>query len=169
MSSSPRLVGGQEGGSETVSTRLAVSRMLLVTGCAFAFVGFADLVLLWFPPHPGNVAWEYATVGRTLDSMPMPTLGLLLIGYGVLRRPRPTRTGVALVAAIFLVLAVMCAFFAFLVFTAAPAVLSQASPEAAEAVRRAATRHGVQGIVYPLAWLAVAAIVWKARATEGLA
>jgi len=159
----PSIVGGE---GETLRTRGAVARMFLVAGCAFTFVGLTDLILLWFPPQPGNVAWEYATVGQTLDSMPMPTLGLLLIGYGVLRSPHPTRRSVRLVAAIFLALGVLTTIFAFLLFTSAPAVISQAPAEAAQAIRRAATRQGVQSVVYPLAWFAIATIVWKANVSE---
>lgn len=162
MTATKVIGGGSDGG--TPRTRGAVARMFLVAGCAFTFVGLSDLALLWLPPQVGNVAWEYATVGRTLDSMPMPTLGLLLIGFGVLRAPHPTRRGVTLVAAIFFVFGVLSAILAFLLFTSAPAVISQTPAEAADAVRRAATRHGVQSVVYPLAWFAIASIVWKAKA-----
>ena len=140
--------------------------MLLVAGCAFALVGLADIALLWFPPRAGNVAWEYATVGRTLDTLPMPTLGLLLIAYGVLRQPRPTRRGIALVSAVFGLWGLFGLFLAFLIFTAAPAVLSQTPPGAVEAMRRAALRHGVQAVLYPLAWITIAVMVWRSRTTE---
>jgi len=163
MIARPMVGGGDDRGM--LRTRGVVARMFLVAGCAFTFVGLADLALLWFPPQVGNVAWEYATVGQTLDSMPMPTLGLLLIGYGVLRAPHPTPRSVTLVAATFLVLGVLSAILAFLLFTSAPAVIAQAPAEATQVVRRAATRQGVQSVVYPLAWFVIATIVWKANAS----
>jgi hypothetical protein len=163
MSETGMVVGGDGGGPGTLRTRVVVSRMLLIAGCAFALIGFTDMVLLWMPANPGNVAWEYATVGRTLDSLPLSSLGLVLIGYGVLRAARPTRNGVLIVSAIFILFAVFTAFLAFLIFTSAPAVISQTPPEAADAVRRAATRHGVQGVIYPLAWLVIGVTVWRAR------
>lgn len=163
------LVGPDGTGRPAVRTRDAVARLILIAGSTFALVGLADMALLWLPARPGNVAWEYATVGRTLDSMPMPALGLVLIGYGVLRASRPTVNGVRLVAAVFLVFGLLSLFLAFLFLTSAPAVLSQTPPEASDAVRRAATRHGVQSILYPLAWFAIAIVVWRARTTEGIA
>ena len=169
MSAAPTpVVGGEEVRPAAVRTRDAVARLVLIAGSVFALVGIADLALLWLPARTGSVAWEYATVGRTLDSMPMPALGLVLIAYGVLRAGRPTVNGVRLVAAVFLVFGLLSAFLAFLLLTSAPAVLSRTPPEAVEAMRRAATRHGVQSILYPLAWFAIAIVVWRARTTEGI-
>lgn len=168
MSTARPLVGGGDPAAPHVRTRDSVARMMLIAGSTFSLVGIADMALLWLPLRPGSVAWEYATVGRTLDSMPMPALGLVLIGYGVLRAARPTVNGVRLVAAIFFVLALLSGFLSFLLLTSAPAVLSQTPPEAVEAVRRAAIRHGVQSILYPLAWFAVAVVVWRTRTTEGI-
>lgn len=166
MSTNTPVVGGHEGDGQRGSTRNAVSRMLLVGGAVFAIVGFADLALLWYPAQPNNLAWEYATVGRTMDSMPMPALGLLLMSYGVLRSPGATRRSVAVIAATFALFGLLCAFVGFLLFTSAPAVISQSPPDAADAVRRAATRHGVQSLLYPLAWLSIAWIVWQARSVR---
>jgi hypothetical protein len=140
--------------------------MLLVAGSAFALVGLADIFLLWFPPNPGSVTWEYATVGRTLDSLPMPMLGLLFLAYGVLRAPQPTRHGVTFVSAIFVICGLLGVFLAFLIFTSAPAIIAQTPPEAEGAVRRAAVRHGVQAVLYPLAWFVIAVIVRRSRGAE---
>ena len=162
--SAPLLVDGDS--SVPIRTRAAAAGMMLVAGSTFALVGFADISLLWIPLNRASVAWEYATVGRTLDSLPMPLLGLLLLAYGVLRAPRPTRRGVAFVTMIFTLFGLLTLFMAFLIFTSAPAVISQAGVEAELAVRRAAVRHGVQGILYPFACFAIAVIVWRSRATE---
>lgn len=153
-------------GSGSLRTRATVSRMLLIGGATFALIGFTDMALLWLPASPGNVAWEYATVGRTLDSVPMSALGLLLLGYGVLRVTQPTRNGVLFVSLIFLLYGVFSSFLAFLIFTSAPAVISQTPPEALDAVRRAATRHGVQAVIYPISWFAIGITVWRARAAS---
>ena len=163
MSGKESVVVGAGDGSGRIHTRSVVSGMFLIAGCAFALVGFADMALLWLPANPGNVAWEYATVGRTLDSLPLSSLGLVLIGYGVLRAARPTRNKVFFVSAIFFLFSLFTVFLGFLIFTSAPAVISQTPPEAADAVRRSATRHGVQAVIYPLAWFAIAITVWRAR------
>lgn len=163
MSARAPVIGGDEAAEVLMSTRAVAARMLIVAGAAFSIVGFADLVLLWIPAQPDSLAWEYATVGRTLDMLPMPSLGLLLLAYGVLRSPGVTKRHVLLTSGTFWVFGLLCAFMAFLLFTAAPAVISQSPAGAADAVRRAATRHGVQSLLYPLAWMAIGWIISQAR------
>lgn len=157
---------GDAGDAHDVGTRGPVSRMFTLAGCAFALVGALDLLLLWTPLRLGSVAWEYATVGRTLDSIPMPALGLLLVAFGSLRQGRVARRRVRTVSATFLMLGVLCACLALLLLTAIPAVLSQTPPEAAEAARRAAVRHASQAVIYPITWLAIGWGLWRARLTE---
>ncbi|MDX1394143.1 MAG: hypothetical protein R3195_07125 [Gemmatimonadota bacterium] len=156
----PRLVEPSTSGA---SLRGPMARILLIAGFAFTFVALVDMILLWFPAAPGNVAWEYATVGRTLDSMPLSALGLLLITYGVLRAPRRAPRAPALIATLFAVYAVVCLLLAFFLFTSAPAVLSQTPAEALGTVRRATIRNGIQAVVYPLSWIAIAVTALRSR------
>lgn len=162
----PVVVGSGDGAAD-VGTRGPVSRMFIVAGSAFALVGTLDLLLLWMPVRLDNLAWEYATVARTFDAIPMPVLGLLLIAFGSLRQGKVARRRIRLVAAAFFALGILSAALGLLLLTSVPAVLSQTPPEAAEAARRAAARHATQAVVYPVAWLAVAVGLWKARAQEG--
>ena len=160
----PRLVEPTASGA---SSRGPMSRIFFIAGVAFTLVACVDLILLWFPTDAGNVAWEYATVGRTLDSLPLSALGLLLITYGVLRAPSHTARTLGLVGALFVAYTVLCLILAFLLFTSAPAVLSQTPPAALNAVRRAAIRNGVQSVVYPVCWIAIAVTALRARKKEG--
>lgn len=162
----PIVVGASEDPTD-VGTRAPVSRMLVVAGSAFALVGTLDLLLLWMPVRLDSLAWEYATVARTFDAIPMPVLGLLLIAFGSLRQGRVPRRRIRLVAATFFALGILSVALGLLLLTSIPAVLSQTPPEAAEAARRAAARHVTQAVIYPVAWLAVAVGLWKARSLEG--
>ena len=146
-----------------VGTRGPVSRMFVVAGSAFALVGTLDLLLLWMPVRLDSLAWEYATVGRTLDAIPMPALGLLLVAFGSLRQGRVSRTRTRIVAASFFALGLLCVGLGLLLLTSVPAVLSQTPLEAAEAARRAVARHVTQAVIYPVAWLAIGAGLWRAR------
>jgi len=145
-----------------LSTRLPSAQVFLASGIAFALVGAIDIGLLWFPLRFGNVAWEYATVGRSLDSIPMPALGLVLVAFGALRHPKVTGPRLRLVSGGFILLGLCMTTLALLLLTSAPAVLSQTPPEAMQAAGRAAARHTLQAIVYPLAWFTVAGALWKA-------
>lgn len=136
--------------------------LLTLFGAAFALVGLADLLLLWLPVRFESLAWEFATVGRTLDALPMAALGLMLIGYAALgRQPSPRRLGA--VAVLFGFMATLLVVLAILYLTSAPAVLAGTPAEAADSVRRAAIRHGIQAVVYPLVFAAGAVIAWRTR------
>lgn len=161
------MVVGAAGDPTDVATRAPVSRMFIVAGLAFALVGTLDLLLLWMPVRLNSLAWEYATVARTFDAIPMPALGLLLVAFGSLRQGRVPRRRIRIVAATFAMLGVLSVGLGLLLLTAVPAVLSQTPVEAAEAARRAAARHATQAVVYPVAWLTVAVGLWKARVREG--
>ncbi len=141
------------------STRPTAVLLLAVFGVAFAVVGLVDLVLLWIPTRLDSVAWEFATVGRTLEGLPMPLLGLALLAYGLVRHPKSSLSKVRAMGIAFAVLAVPVAALGALLLTSAPAVLSQTPPGAAGGVRRAVILHAVQAVVYLLALAAVALVL----------
>lgn len=134
----------------------------MLLGAAFLIVGLVDLGLLWIPVRMDSVAWEFATIGRTLDGLPMPALGIVLVAYGASRHPRLGLRSLRGFAGAFAFLALVLAVLAGLFATLAPAVLSQTPIEALEGVRRGVIRHAVQALVYPLAFLSLALILWRA-------
>jgi hypothetical protein len=133
----------------------------MILGAAFLLVGLVDLVLLWIPMRMDSVAWEFATVGRTLDGLPMPVLGIGLLAYGASRHPRLGLRSLRGFAGMFAFLAVVLAVLAGLFGTLVPAVLRQTPIEALEGVRRGVIRHAVQAVVYPLAFFGIALILWR--------
>ena len=140
----------------------ATSGMLAVLGLAFAVVGLVDIVLLWIPLRFGSVAWEAATVGSTLDGLPMPALGLGLFAFGVVRHPRVGVRWSRVVAIVFFVLTALLVLLTFLYGTAAPAVLDQTPTGAASGLLRATARHGVAAVTYTLAFGVIGVLLWRA-------
>jgi hypothetical protein len=155
------LVGASGPERRGPEARSATSLVLVFLGAAFALVGLTDLLLLWFPLGFGNPAWEYATLGRTFDALPMPTLGLGLVAYGLGHSPRFHRDGLKVTAAVFAALALIILAMTLLFVTVAPVVISNTPAEAAAGVKRSAVRHGVQAVVYPIAFWAIAYLLWK--------
>lgn len=141
--------------------------LLSVLGGAFLLVGLVDLVLLWIPMRLDSVAWEFATIGRTLDGFPMSALGLGLLAYGSTRGPRVRRIRLLGFGFAFALLAALLVALSVLYFTALPTVLQQTELEAGEGLRRAAVRHGVQSVVYPLALALIGLVLWRAGRAPG--
>jgi hypothetical protein len=159
---SSRLVVTHEPRRTPDRLRAAAAQIPILLGVAFLTVGLVDLVLLWIPVRMDSVAWEFATVGRTLDGLPMPALGIGLLAYGASRHPRLGLRSLRGFAVMFGFLALVLAVLAGLFATLAPAVLSQTPVEALEGARRGVIRHAVQAAVYPLAFFGLALILWRA-------
>ena len=158
--SSRRIVVSQ---AEPPHGRAAAYSLVMIVGLAFFVVGLVDLVLLWIPVRFQSAAWEFATVGRTLDGLPMPALGLTLAVFGSLRHPRARPSWWRSAAVLFTAATTLLCALAVLFATSAPAVLTETPPEAMEGIRRAAVRHGVQAAVYPVCFAIASAFLWKAR------
>jgi hypothetical protein len=130
-------------------------------GTAFFLVGLTDLVLLWFPVRFESPAWEFATVGRTLDSLPMAALGLTLAVFGVLKNPRASRSWLRPAAVAFSAATLLVCVLAILFATSAPAVLTATPAEAIGGIERAVIRHSIQAVTYPVCLGICSAFLWR--------
>jgi hypothetical protein len=60
--------------------------LLAWIGIVFLVVGGTDLLLGWIPVRFGNPEWEFGTVSRTFDNLPITALGLVLVLASVAAR-----------------------------------------------------------------------------------
>jgi hypothetical protein len=144
------------------------AKIPIVLGTAFLLVGLVDLALLWIPVRLDSVAWEFATIGRTLDALPMPVLGLGLVAYGAVRHPRVGVGGMRGLAWVLAAVALVLIALGVLFTTLAPAVVAQTPAEALEGLHRAVIRHAVQSVVYPVALLVLAVLAWRSKRSQPL-
>ena len=124
-------------------------------GLVFLTIGLLDLALGWFPTHFGNPEWEFGTVGRTFDSLPITVLGLaLVLGAAVARGTawavRATALVALLLATILLVGLLVYALDLPLAFR------TVTNPAARTGLKRAVLKALVQGTLYPTVLAAVA-------------
>ncbi len=80
---STRILLNEAGATETPARARGVgvwAGLSLPVGLAFLLAGGADLVLTWLPVAFGSAEWEFGTITQTLNGLPVPTLGLLLVG-----------------------------------------------------------------------------------------
>lgn len=61
---------------------------LRFTGYVLLALSALDVVAIVFPPDLFNPTWEFATLGRLVERVPVPLIGLALIFYGGLRYRR---------------------------------------------------------------------------------
>jgi hypothetical protein len=126
-------------------------------GAVFTVVGLTDIVLAWLPPALGNGEWEFGTISRTFDSLPLPFIGMALVtAAGVARGLLWQRRVAAVVMAVLGALVV-----ASLVIYATNIPLALRSvqlPVAKLGIRKAILKALVQGVCYPVAAIATCRI-----------
>jgi hypothetical protein len=139
----------------------AATAILRALGMIFTFLGIVEVLLLWIPPQFANAAWEFATLSRTLDGMPMVALGLALIAYsgvhGSAADYRWVRAHAMALGVTSILILALAAFYA----TVTPAVLANTPPEAMDAVRRAVIKTTFQLAAYFLLFGYIALSLWK--------
>ncbi len=80
---STRILLNEAGATETPGRHRGIALfggVLLPVGLAFLVAGGADLVLTWLPAAFGSAEWEFGTITQTLNGLPVPTMGLVLVG-----------------------------------------------------------------------------------------
>lgn len=120
-------------------------------GFAFLVVGVADLALTWVPTHFGTATWEFGTVARSFDNLPVTTLGLALLLGGAVARGYAL--GVRVMGVVFVVAAVLVLAAGILYATNIPLALkSVADPVAITGLKKAIAKTVIQWGVYTLVY-----------------
>jgi len=131
--------------------------VLLVMGWLFVIVGLLNIVLLWWPLQMGNPEYEFASVAASLDSLPLPTMGLAFALAASRASGRPTSAKAAMVIAVVVAVLVVLA----------AALYGLDVPLALNAVKAGPIRLGIlksimkvsaQAVLYPVALIAFARI-----------
>lgn len=123
-------------------------------GLAFFLIGALDLAMGWVPFRLGNPEWEFGTVSRTFDNLPITALGLTLLLASAAARGIDwaiRATGLlALLLALFL-------FASLLVYALDVPVAFRAvgDSDARSGLKRAVTKGLAQGMLYPIVLAAI--------------
>ncbi|MFL5574703.1 MAG: hypothetical protein ACJ79S_01835 [Gemmatimonadaceae bacterium] len=157
--SAPQLVirpGGEADGKTRKPTSNPDAGWLLLSrvGLAFLAVGVFDVALGWVPPHFGSPEWEFGTIARTLDSLPITLLGLALTLAGAAARGIAWATRAASLAALLLA-ALLVAALAVYALDVPLAFRVVTDPLARSGLERAVAKALVQGTLYPTVLAAI--------------
>ncbi len=127
-------------------------KLLGWVGGVLLIVGLIDLGLAFYPPMFGNPNWEFGTVSSSLNSLPVPMLGLaLLLGAAV---ARGWVLGTRVWAIVGIVLAVFIVAAAVIWALNLPlAFKSVQDPVARLGLKKSVAKSVAQAILYPVAFL----------------
>jgi hypothetical protein len=138
-----------------------ISHACVAAGVAFGIIGAVDLVLLWVPVRLGDPIWEFGTLSRTLDNLPMAVLGIALITIGLVRHPDRNPRWVQ-VAAVALALGVLLLVATAMLYgLAAVAVVGRTPVEQMDAIGRAIIKNVAELVVYIGAFGWMSAACWQ--------
>jgi len=130
--------------------------LLGVAGLAFFLAGLADISLAWIPLHVGNAEWEFGVVSRSLDSLPLPLLGIsLVLAAGVARGKKFWSWAAVAVLALLALFVVIAAVL--YVLDVPLALRSVQQPQVLAGLKKSIFRTGLQAVLYAVA---TGVLVW---------
>lgn len=147
--------GTERPASRWVVESTAVWKMIAPVGLVFLLVGLTDIALSWFPMRFGTPEWEFGTIGTTLNNLPLPTLGLLLLAAWavVTEKKLPVRVFGAVLMIVGVVLSGLVVIYLLTVPPAWNAANSLENASAMAVAKKGIMKSLVQAVAYPLAYL----------------
>lgn len=140
-------------------------RLLGGMGGVFWVVAAADLALAWIPTNFGNPEWEFGTVTAVLNTLPLMTMGLMLMYGGAYSRGREVSLKLIAVILGLTALAVLAMLGLYLSNLSA-ALAGAANDDIRGGLREAAFKTVLQGLLYPAVYVWLAKHGWQ-RAVAG--
>ncbi|MGH7665039.1 MAG: hypothetical protein ACRENI_12200 [Gemmatimonadaceae bacterium] len=134
--------------------------LLAATGLAFAVIGGLDIALAWYPFGFGSPEWEFGTVTATLNGLPLPAIGIVLMLAGSAaggHRMRVRATSVLLA-----VLTVLLVAAGILYLTVVPVAFGSVENSVVEAgLVKAVVKAAALLVLYPLLFAVLAVKGWR--------
>lgn len=138
----------------------AAWRFLMWVGLTLTLVGWADVILTWYPPRWASLEWELGTISSTFDALPLGTLGLAMVAAGLVARAQlqAARVEAVVVAVVTLLLVILLVLFALDV----PPALRVANPAIRSALKKSLLKTGFIAVLYVVTYAAMTRWLWKA-------
>lgn len=142
----------------------AAWRLVSWVGLALGAVAYGDMFLGLWPLRIGDPQWEFGTVSRLMDSLPLVTMSTLLFFAGsVATGSRVLIRLVGIWSVVFAV--VLLVGMALYALTLPLALGSVVDPVAKSGLKRAIAKTLLQGAVYPATFLALGVYGIRKRGT----
>ncbi|MGH7703639.1 MAG: hypothetical protein ACREMO_11125 [Gemmatimonadales bacterium] len=134
--------------------------LLAGLGLMFTVVSLGDIVLAWLPPQFASPEWRFATVTASLNTLPLLSMGLLLLFGGAVARGNRglARALVVVIALVAFAIIVAGLFYAS---TLSIAFEKVTDPVIRFGLKRSVFKTASQLVLYPPVFLWVAATGWR--------
>lgn len=128
-------------------------------GLLLVLIGGLDVVSQWYPTAFKSAEWEFGTSAVTIASLPLLTIGVVVLGASLMARAR--RAGVIAVGAFYVLLFVAVGMVLVLFALDVPLALRAPAGPALTVVKKTIVRTAVMGAAYEAAFLAAAVVSFR--------
>lgn len=128
-------------------------------GVAIAIVGWTDILMAWYPLQFGSLEWEFGTISRTFDGLPLGTVGLLGIVAGLAAGGR--RRGMLVMSAILAVITLVLIGLAGLYLLDAAPAWAASAPPVRETLKVAFIRTPIFIVTYVVLYSWMTWFTWR--------
>jgi hypothetical protein len=135
-------------------------------GALLAFVGFADVLLVWYPLGLGNPGWEFGAVDQTFSALPLLSMGLAGMLAAAVASGSRWRVRMLATAMILLGVTLLSAYLALYLLNV-PIALQMVPPEVAIGVKKAVVKTSIMAAAFPGAYLVAAFVALRLTSKGG--
>lgn len=156
MDRNPILINEPQAGPKKPAADVMLGWSLLqAMGWLFVVVGLLNIVLIWIPLQVGNPEFEFGAAANSLDSLPLPTMGLVwAMAAG---RARANARGTTVAVGITYLLALLVVGAGALYWLDVPLALQAVKePMIRLGIDKSILKVTVQAVLYPVALVAMA-------------
>lgn len=146
MSVSISGIAERAGGARPADASQGAWRGLGWFGFVLAFVGFADVLLVFYPARFGEPSWEFGVVDGAVSSMPLLFVGLAGLFGSALAQRRNWMIWTVAVCAAFIGLAIAALYLIYL--TNVPMALRTAPAEVMTGIYKSIARTTVMSVMF---------------------
>jgi len=160
--SEPKVLLSEERVRQQPSFAHTAWRVLIVPAVLFTVVGGVDSALTWYPTDFGRAEWEFGTVTASLNGLPLPVLGLVLLMAAMMSKD--SARGARAVAVVLAILGFLIVAMGLLYLLTLPQALQAAETAgglSSLGLKKAMVKTAVQLIAYPAGLFATAWIGWR--------
>ena len=123
--------------------------LLLVMGWIFTVIGLLNIALIWVPLQFGVPEYEFSSVAASLDSLPLPTMGLVFALAA--SRAQGRRKSALLATVLTCLLAALIVGAAVLYWLDVPLALKAVTDRLPRlGIKKSMTKVSAQAVLYPI-------------------
>jgi hypothetical protein len=128
-------------------------------GLVLVVVGGIDIALRWYPTSFRSPEWEFGTIGITIASLPLFSIGLVMVLASSLARA--SKVGAQVLAGVFSLLAVLLLAILMIFLLDVPLALKAPDPRVLLEIKKTVLRTLIMGLAFEILFVSSAVLSFR--------